>query len=75
MHKSLEFAENGAKNKRYPVSGISVGKNTLLMRGQWRRARLIKADRKVTVTQITAHYNSGTQKSISEHTKHQPLSG
>ena len=37
-------------------------------RVQWRRARLVKADRKVTVTHITTHYNSGMQKSISEHT-------
>ena len=29
-------------------------------RGQWRRARLVKVDRKMTVTQITTHYNSGT---------------
>ena len=36
-------------------------------RGQRRRARLVKADRTVTVTQTTAHYNSGMQKSISEH--------
>ena len=36
---------------------------------QKRRARLIEADRNVTITQITTHYNSGMQKSISEHTK------
>ena len=30
-----------------------------------------KADRKVTVTQITKHYNNGMQKSISEHITHQ----
>ena len=36
-----------------------------------RMARLAKADRKVTVTQITTHYNSGMQKSISEHTMRQ----
>ena len=42
--------------------------------GQRRRAdkkKLLKADRKVTVTQITSHYNSGMQKNISEHTMHQ----
>ena len=33
--------------------------------------RLVKADRKVTVMQITTHYNSGIQKSISEHPMHQ----
>ena len=36
-----------------------------------RRARLLRADRKETVTQITTHYNSGVQKSISEHTTDQ----
>ena len=36
-------------------------------RGQRRRARLVDADRKVTVTEITTHYNSGMQKSIFEH--------
>ena len=61
--QSLEFAENGVKNKqKHPVSSRSVG------RGQRRRARLVKADRKVTETQITTRYNSGVQKSISEHT-------
>ena len=34
-----------------------------------------QADRKVTVAQITTHYNSGMQKSTSEHTTHKPLSG
>ena len=33
-----------------------------------KKPRLVEADRKVTVTQITMHYNSGMQKSISEHT-------
>ena len=37
-------------------------------RGQRRRARLVDADRKVTETQITRHYNSGMQKSTPEHT-------
>ena len=43
-------------------------KHVVNERGQRRRARLVEADRKVTVTQITTHYNSGMQKSISEHT-------
>ena len=33
-------------------------------------ARLVQADRKVTVPQITTHY-SGMQNSISEHTMYQ----
>ena len=30
-HNSQEFAENGAKNKKHPVSSCSTGKNVLLM--------------------------------------------
>ena len=30
--QSLEFTENGAINKTHSVSGISVGKNPMLMR-------------------------------------------
>uniref|UniRef100_A0A0E9WH30 Transposase Tc1-like domain-containing protein n=1 Tax=Anguilla anguilla TaxID=7936 RepID=A0A0E9WH30_ANGAN len=37
-------------------------------RGQRRRARLVRADRKATITQITTRYNRGIQKSISERT-------
>uniref|UniRef100_A0A3P8V2Z1 Transposase Tc1-like domain-containing protein n=1 Tax=Cynoglossus semilaevis TaxID=244447 RepID=A0A3P8V2Z1_CYNSE len=37
-------------------------------RGQRRMARLVRADRKATVTQITTRYNQGRQKSISERT-------
>ena len=40
-------------------------KNIVNERGQRRRARLVKADRKMTVTQITRRYNRGMQKSIS----------
>ena len=36
-------------------------------------AKLVQDDRKVTVTQITMHYNSGMQKRISEETLHQTL--
>ena len=56
------------------ISG-TVSKHTTVSRvnerGQRRRARLVKADRKVTVTQITTYYNRGMQKSISEHTTRQ----
>jgi len=37
-------------------------------RGQRRMARLVPADRKATVTQISTRYNRAMQKSISEHT-------
>ena len=43
-------------------------------RRQRRKGRHVEADTKVRVTQITTHYNSGLQKSISEHTTH-PQSG
>jgi len=36
-------------------------------------ARLVRADRKATVTQITTRYNHGLQKSISEFTTRQTL--
>ena len=64
---TVEFAE---KNKKHPVSSSYLGRNALLIneRGQKRRARLVEAERMVTVMQITTHYNSGMQKSISEHT-------
>ena len=57
------------RKTKHPVSSSSVGKKHLVNeRGQRRRARQVAADRKVTVTQITMHYNSGMQKSTSEHT-------
>ena len=42
-------------------------------RGQRRMARLVRADRKATVTQITTRYNQGRQKSISERTVRRTL--
>ena len=41
-------------------------KKFLFMSGQRRRARVVEADRKVTVTQIATHYISGMLKSMSE---------
>ena len=68
---ALEFAENGAKNNNKKSSEQQLcGKKRLVNeRGQRRAARLVKADRELPLTQITTHYNSGMQKSISEHTK------
>ena len=51
------------------MSSSSVAETLVNERGQRRRARLVEADRKVTVTQITTRYNSGMQKSISERVK------
>jgi len=53
---SLGFTEYGPKERKYPVSGSSVGKNALLMpevRGEWPdRFELIERQ-----TQITICYN------------------
>ncbi len=43
------------------------------VRGQRRIGRLVRNDRKATVTPITTHYNQGMQDTISEHTTCQTL--
>ncbi len=43
------------------------------VRGQRRMGRLVRNDRKATVTQITTHYNQGMQNTISEHTTRRTL--
>ncbi len=43
------------------------------VRGQRRMVRLVKDDRKATVTQITTRYNQGMQNTISERTTHRTL--
>ncbi len=43
------------------------------VRGQRRLDRLVRDDRKTTVTQITIRYNQVMQNTISEHTTHQTL--
>ncbi len=43
------------------------------VRGQRRMDRLVRDDRKTTVTQITTHYNQDLQNTISEHTTRQTL--
>jgi len=57
VHEQVSL-ENVLKKRKYPVRVSSVG--------QGRVARLVRADRKDTETQITTHYNRGLQKSISE---------
>ena len=64
---TLEFAENSVKNRRTSSEVQFCGQTWLVLRGQRRKARLVKADREVTVMQVTSHYNSGMQKSITEH--------
>ncbi len=43
------------------------------VRGQRRMGRLVRDDRKATVTQINTRYNQGMQNTISEHTTHRTL--
>ncbi len=43
------------------------------VRGQRRMDRLVRDDRKATVTQITTRYNQDLQNTISEHTTHRTL--
>ncbi len=43
------------------------------VRGQRRMCRLVKDDRKTTVTQITTRYNQDLQNTISEHTTRRTL--
>ncbi len=43
------------------------------VRGQRIMGRLVRDDRKTTVTQITTRYNQGMQNTISEHTTHRTL--
>ena len=62
--QSLEFTENGAKNKQHPKSGSSVCENALLMREENGQ---IDSSWLATASQRTILYNSGMQKSISEH--------
>ena len=70
--QSLEFAENGAEKKKTSnEQKFCEQKHLVNERGQRRRATVVQAERKVTVTQITTHYNSGMQTSISEHTTRQ----
>ncbi len=52
------------------MSGSWVDEKCLVeVRGQRRMGRLVRNDRKATVTQITTHYNQGMQNTISERTK------
>ncbi len=50
----LGFTENGPKKRKYPVRGSYVDENALLMSEVQRiMGRLVRDDRKATVTQIT----------------------
>lgn len=71
---SLRFTES-QKRSKHPASSSSVDRNALVDgRGQWRRARLVQADRKERVTPVTTFYNWGLQKNISQSQHTEPWS-
>ncbi len=68
---SLWFTENGTEiSSERQMCGW---KCLVDVRGQRRMGRLVRDDRKTTVTQITTHYNQDLQNTISEHTTHRTL--
>ncbi len=68
---SLGFTENGPKKRKYEWAAV------VWMKMPWwcqrRMGRLVRDDRKTTVTQITTRYNQGMQNTISERTTHRTL--
>ncbi len=70
---SLGFTENGPKNRKSSERQLCWWKCLVDVRGQRRMGRLVRDDRKATVTQITTHYNQGMQNTISEHTTRRTL--
>ncbi len=64
---SLGFTENGPKKIQISSERQLCGRKCLVdVRGQRRIGRLVRDDRKSTVTQITTRYNQGMQNTISE---------
>jgi hypothetical protein len=60
VRQCLVFTENGAMNKKHPVSGSPVGENSSLIRGLRRMARIEQANRQATNRQITLQNNIGS---------------
>ncbi len=70
---SLGFTENGQKQKISSKQQLCGRKCLVDARGQRRMGRLVRDDRKATVTQITTRYNQGMQNTISERTTRRTL--
>lgn len=70
---SRVFTEWREKEKTSSERHFCGRKRLVNEKGQRRMARLVQADRKATVTEITMRYNSGVQKSISERTARRTL--
>ncbi len=63
-----------SKKKKISSERQLCGRKYLVdVRGQRRMGRLVRDDRKATVTQITTHYNQGMQNTNSEHTTRRTL--
>ncbi len=71
---SLVFTENGPEKEKISSEWQLCGRKCLVdVRGQRRMGRLVRDDRKTTVTQITTRYNQDLQNTISEHTTRRTL--
>ncbi len=67
---SLGFTENGPKQEKISSERQLCGRKCLVdVRGQRRMGRLVRDDRKATVTQITTRYNQDMQNTISDTTR------
>ncbi len=60
------------EEKIYSEQQLCGGKCLVDVRGQRRMDRLVRDDRKATVTQITTLYNQYMQNTISKHTTPEP---
>ncbi len=65
-----EWSEN---EKIFSERQLCERKCLVDVRGQRKMGRLVRDDRKATVTQITTRYNQGMQNTISEHTTRRTL--
>ena len=72
LHTTVSRVYSEWCEKRKKKNPVSRQKCHVDKRGQQRIARLVRGDRKATVTQITALYNCGEQKGITERTEVEP---
>ncbi len=63
---SMDYREWSEKERIYSERQLCGQKFLVDVRGQRRMGRLVRDDRKATVTQITTLYNQGMQNIISE---------
>ncbi len=68
LHTTISsvYSERSEKEKISNERQLCGQKYLVDVRGQRRMGRLIRDDRKATITQITIHYNQGMQNTISE---------